>query len=125
MKKHPSCAILLTFLKDKKRVGDFYYFILGYHDSFQQLNYNRLISASDNINKEYFCQTHDMEKRIESLFISMIGDMCNGGLKSKTGEDLLYHLYLDWMNYIKNNWTKIYSNYKLLMEKEYGTKKAI
>lgn len=125
MKKYPSCAILLAFLKKKKRVGDFYYFIVGDPNSFQERNYRRMMAASKRINKEFLADSFDMEHRIKTFFISMLGDMCSGGLKSKSGDDLLYRLYLDWCHHINKNWNNIYNEFKQLMKKEYGYKETI
>jgi hypothetical protein len=125
MKQYPSCAILLTFLKKKKRVGDFYYYILGDSNSFQNRNYTKLIATCNSINKTYLNSHFGAESTIKNLFRAMLGDMCSGGLETKSGEDILYHLYLDWCSFIEKDWAKMYSEYKILMKKEYGIEKTI
>jgi hypothetical protein len=126
MKKYPSCAILLAFLKRKKKVGDFYHYIIGGPFSVQEKNYIKLIEVSNNINKRYLNDNSFLvSDRIKFLFRDMLGRMCSGNVRTKSGADVLYQLYLDWCSFVEEHWTSIYKDYKQLMEKEYGNKKTI
>lgn len=106
--------ILIQFLKKEKALGIMY--VYGYSRYGSIINGNNIIRINNAINA---IGNTFSKKAIKEQLKSIIGCLYQPSclifpIKMENTLDGLYTIYLNWCNYIDENWTEIYESYKKL-----------
>jgi hypothetical protein len=105
--------ILIQFLKKEKALGIMYVYGYSRHGSHIGYNIIRINNAINTIGNTF------SEEAIKTKLKSIIGGLYTPNdlifpIKMENTLDGLYTIYLNWCNYIDENWTEIYESYKKL-----------
>jgi len=105
--------ILIQFLKKEKAVGIMYVYGYSRYGSIVGNNIIRINNAINTIGNTI------SKNKIKEKLKSIIGGLYTPNdlifpIKMKNTLDGLYTIYLNWCNYIDENWTEIYESYKKL-----------
>lgn len=115
MDKTPSFVVFYEFLKKKKKLGVFMYYLTHdvVDDSFDS---NRTVMRR----YMHLADTAQSSHLVKEHLGSIIGNMhnCKGNGLSF---DYLYFLYKEWIAYLNKNWSEIYDRFlEIKQEIEHG-----
>lgn len=105
--------ILIQFLKKEKALGIMYVYGYSRYGSIVGNNIIRINNAINTIGYTF------SKKAIKEKLKSIIGCLYQPSclifpIKMENTLNVLYTIYLNWCNYIDENWTEIYESYKKL-----------